>query len=59
MTKPMPFSSAASGSSVASARGREAPDREVRDEVEAEHPREERARGRAAASARSASATRM
>ena len=38
----MPFSSAARGSSVASAYGREAADREVRDEVEAEHPREER-----------------
>ena len=41
MTKPMPLSIAASGSSVASASGREAPDREVGDDVEAEHPGEQ------------------
>ena len=37
----MPFSSAASGSSVASAPRREAAHREVRDDVQAEHRREE------------------
>ena len=43
MTKPTPFSSAASGRSVPSAAGAQPPHREVRDEVEAEHPGEQRA----------------
>ena len=41
MTKPMPMSSAASGSSVGSALGREAADREVRDDEQPEHRGEE------------------
>ena len=41
VTKPMPLSSAAIGSSVAIGARREPPHREVRDEVEAEHREQE------------------
>ena len=57
VTKPMPLSSAASGQERGIGVGRERADREVRDDVEADHRRRRTATGRAGRSGWSASCT--